>query len=68
MEYFYGTNHFVDFESAVKYYADYHYPNTHHAVSSMIQEGRICLGKPIPLDNERVVLIDNGTRYAIQKN
>ena len=60
-----GTNHFVNFESAVRYYKDYPYRSIRAAVMRKIHDGEIHLGPPTLKPGERLEVIDEETRYAI---
>ena len=62
-----GTSHFVSFDTAVRHYTAYQYPNTREAVSEKIASGEISIGRPAAKPGERVVIVDTGTRYAILK-
>ena len=59
-----GTAHFVDWQAAVRYYAPYGYDRA--AVRRKIEEGEIHLGRPPLKEGERLTIIDEGTRYAIE--
>jgi hypothetical protein len=63
-----GTSHFVSKRAAVKYYKPYE-DNPLEAVEYKIETGEITIGKP-PAHSlgvgESLVIIDDGTRYAIQ--
>lgn len=65
-----GTSHFVNFTKACDYYKDYDPDLTPAAlerwVRGKIEEGEITLGKPELQVGERLLLIDEGTRYAVQ--
>ena len=67
-----GTCHFVSETAAVTYYAPYYTDRitAARAVSQKIREKEIKIGPPtVDVElGERVVLIDNGTRYAIEAN
>ena len=61
-----GTSYFVSLAKAVQYYRDY--GESDATVQRKVANGEIHIGKP-PLaadGSERWVLIDNGTRYAIE--
>jgi hypothetical protein len=66
-----GTNHFVSFSKACVYYSDYEEDATlgdiMSLVNSKIADGSICIGKPDLFPGEALVLIDDGTRYAIEE-
>lgn len=61
-----GTNYFVSFNTACRYYENH---GTHRRrVRQMVDEGLIHIGKP-PLKadgSERWVLLNNGTRYGVE--
>lgn len=61
-----GTSHFVTDEGAIRYYAQYDTPKP--MVMKMIEDGVISIGMPsFDPNKERIVLIDNGVRYAIEE-
>jgi len=62
-----GTCNFVSIAAAVSYYVPYYGCRIEAAlaVARKIREGEIQVGKPQVLPGERLVLIDNRTRYAI---
>ena len=66
-----GTPHFVNFTKACDYYREQSNEETSAALERLvrlkIEEGDIYLGKPDVPVNGRLVLIDNGTRYAIEE-
>lgn len=66
-----GTPHFVNFTKACDYYREQSNEETPAAlerlVRSKIDEGEIYLGKPDVPVGGRLLLIDNGTRYAIEE-
>lgn len=59
-----GTSHFVSFDHAARYYRPYGFSPAD--VERKLTDGEIHLGKPATKPGERVVTIDNGTRYAIE--
>jgi len=64
----YGTSYFVSLAKAAQYYRDYEQADGYATAQRKIASGEINIGKP-PLaadGSERWVLIDNGTRYAIE--
>ena len=67
----YGTNHFVSFTAACRYYRDYDPALTlaelDRWVASKIVFGEICLGKPELKPGQRLVLLDSGRRYGIEE-
>ena len=65
-----GTSHFVNFTKACGYYKDQGCDELspselERLVRGMIDEGEISLGQPELKPGQRLVLIDNGTRYAV---
>lgn len=67
-----GTSHFVNFTKACDYYRDQGNDELTPAelerlVRDKIAEGEIDLGKPDVPVGARLLLIDNGTRYAIEE-
>lgn len=58
-----GTSHFVTFEKACQYYAVYRYSKAD--VRQLVNTGAIHIGAPRVKPGERLVFIDNATRYAI---
>lgn len=60
-----GTCHFVSRAAAVRYYRDYHYPDTEKAVARKISEGEIKIGPPELKPGQRLTTEDDGTRYAV---
>lgn len=66
-----GTSHFFNFTKACDYYRDQGNDELSPAaleslVRGMINEGEISLGQPELKPGQRLVLIDNGTRYAVE--
>lgn len=63
-----GTSHFVSKRAAIKYYMAYE-DNPREAVEERIDGGLIHIGKPCASSlavNESLIIIDDGTRYAIE--
>lgn len=58
-----GTSHFVTFASACRYYAVYGY--TIADVRQLVNTGEIHIGAPHIKPGERLVFMNNATRYAI---
>lgn len=58
-----GTSHFVTFEKACQYYAVYGYSKAD--VRKLVNTGEIHIGAPQVQTGERLVFIDDATRYAI---
>jgi hypothetical protein len=66
-----GTSHFVSFTKACDYYRDQGNDELSPAeleryVRAKIEEEEIHIGKPDVPVGCRLVLIDNGTRYAVE--
>lgn len=62
-----GTAYFVSLAHAAQYYRDYAPGTDGYAVANeKIAAEEIHIGKPPLKDGERLFVIDNGTRYAIQ--
>ena len=61
----YGTCHFVTFESAIRYYAAYCPQGTRAYVRKKVNEGEIAIGAPRLKPGQRLIFIDDATRYAI---
>lgn len=62
-----GTSHFVSEESAIRYYTDYGYSDVREAVTQKLRDGEIHIGKPPLKENQKLRVIDDGTRYAIEE-
>ena len=59
-----GTSHFVSYNSALRYFA---YENaTDTDIDRKIAEGLIQIGKPALKPGQKLSIIDDGTRYAIE--
>jgi len=63
-----GTAHFVSKRHAIRYYRNYNYEGDDGtaAVERKLAEGSIHIGKPALKPGERLLTIDNGTRYAVE--
>jgi hypothetical protein len=66
------TSHFVNFTKACDYYKSHVIDELTPAelgrtVQHLIDEGEIYLGKPELEVGDRLVLIDEGTRYGIER-
>lgn len=61
-----GTSHFLSFAAAMRYYRDYYDIDACIVVPQKIREGEITIGRPKVKVGEKLVLIDCGTRYAIE--
>lgn len=62
-----GTSYFVSEKAAIRYYRPYGYRNAAETVRRKLAEGEIHIGKPQLKAGERLVIVDNGTRYAIEQ-
>ena len=62
----YGTSYFVSFELAVSYYKAYGF--SRQDVGSKRARGEIHIGEPRLRPGQRLVVIDEGTRYAIEED
>lgn len=63
----YGTSHFVSFAAAVRYYQDYHYPNTRATVQAKIDAGEIAIGRPALKPSQTCYVNREEGRYFIQE-
>lgn len=63
----YGTCYFVSREAAEQYYADYE-RDPARAVETKLSEGSIQIGKPALRAGQTLVVIDDGTRYAVEES
>lgn len=61
-----GTAHFVTLAHAVAYYRPYGFDRSD--VQRKLAEGEIFIGPPVLKAGERLVLTDNGQRYAIESD
>lgn len=59
-----GTSYFVNFASAVRYYKPYGYDK--QGVHGLKVAGLIHLGKPELKEGEKLILLDDNTRYGIK--
>lgn len=59
-----GTSHFVNRVLAYRYFSAQN--ETKLSVDTKIRDGEIRIGKPTLKDGERLVIVDNGCRYAIE--
>lgn len=62
-----GTSYFKTIRAAEDYYRPYGYANLAQAVHEKIKDGEIHIGQPNLKPGQRLVLIDGGTRYAIEE-
>lgn len=60
-----GTCHFVNRCAAIKYYSDYHYDDVESTVNRKVEDGEIFIGRPLIKPGEKLVLLDDNTRYGI---
>ena len=63
-----GTAFFVSKAAAITYYRPYHYEDVVEAVNRKLAEGEIHIGPPPLEPGESLVIIDQGTRYAIRES
>ena len=68
----YGTANFVSFTKACDYYKGQGYDELTPAelereIRAKIEDGEIAIGKPDLEPGDRLLLIDDGTRYAIER-
>lgn len=61
-----GTSHFVTFARACQYYAVYGYSKAD--VRKLVNTGEIHVGAPRLKPGERIVFVDQATRYAVQED
>ena len=68
-----GTSHFVNFTKACDYYKESGYfegdwtpAGVEQEIRRKIEEGEISLGQPELKPGDRLLLVDSGTRYAIE--
>jgi hypothetical protein len=59
-----GTSHFVSKQTAIRYYA--YEGATAADIDRKLSEGLIHIGKPDLKPGQRLTVIDDGTRYAIE--
>lgn len=62
-----GTSHFVSRSAAERYYKPYGYEDVAEAVTRKLAEGEIHIGKPALKPGQKLVTVDDGTRYAIEE-
>lgn len=62
-----GTSYFVSMAKAAQYYRDYEGDDGYAAAQRKVREGSIHIGKPDLKPGQRLLIIDNGTRYAIEE-
>lgn len=59
-----GTSHFKDRDTAIRYYSDYEVDPV-SAVNLKLAEGEISLGEPALKAGQKLILLDDGTRYGV---
>jgi hypothetical protein len=64
----YGTAYFPTLAHAARYYHPYGYANVRETVLRKVHEGEIHIGAPQLKPGQRLILIDDGNRYAIEEN
>lgn len=66
-----GTNHFVSFSAACSYYSDQEEGLSPKELGQLVKEklldGSICVGPPSLKDGQKLRLIDEGRRWAIEE-
>lgn len=62
-----GTSYFVSRSAAERYYKPYGYVDVVEAVTRKLAEGEIHIGKPELKPGQKLVTVDDGTRYAIEE-
>ena len=63
----FGTPYFVSKDKAAQYYRDtVNGCDGYRKANRKIAEGEIYIGKPPLKEDERLIVIDSGTRYAIE--
>jgi hypothetical protein len=63
-----GTAYFPTLAHAARYYHPYGYANVRETVLRKVHEGEIHIGAPQLKPGQRLILIDDGNRYAIEEN
>jgi hypothetical protein len=63
-----GTAHFLSYAAAVRYHRAQHGDNACIVVPQKLRAGEIHIGRPIIKNGERLQLIDDGTRWAIESS
>lgn len=62
-----GTSHFVSYDKALEYYQYLAvFDDVRDLVDHKLDDGEIHIGKPLVKSGETLVIIDDGTRYAVQ--
>lgn len=66
-----GTNHFVSFSAACRYYGDYEQELSLKELGQLVKEklldGSICVGPPKLERGQKLRLIDEGLRWAVEE-
>lgn len=62
-----GTNHFVTYGAALRYYRDYE-DDAKAAVTRKLLDHDIRLGPPELHPGQTLITVDSGLRYAIQED
>jgi hypothetical protein len=62
-----GTSYFIDRQSAIKYYKEYHYQNTEEAVDRKLKDGEIHIGKPEIQDTEYLKVNEEGRYIRVDR-
>jgi hypothetical protein len=64
-----GTCAFVSYDHAVAYYRQYTPYESHDTVRQWVNDkitnNEIVIGEPTIKDNQKLIVVDNGCRYAI---
>jgi len=63
-----GTSYFVNRDAAIAYYKPYHFDSVLAAVARKLADGEIHIGKPPLKKGQRITVIDDGLRYAIEES
>jgi hypothetical protein len=66
-----GTCHFVNHAMAVRYYRSQGFETVADAIAAVdqrLRDAEIFLGQPPLKHGDRLLAVDNGTRYAIEFN
>ncbi len=59
-----GTSHFVSKAAALRYYRYEH--ATPETIERKLEAGLIHIGEPAVAPGQKLILIDDGTRYAVE--
>lgn len=65
-----GTCHFVSKAKAAQYYREYcaDLSTARAMVAGKIAQGEIKIGKPNVMPGDRLIVVDSGTRYAVEED